>query len=122
MKHFHISNRYAMRKYRISVCLSVSISRRYYGLHLNTLLVTYLLHKIRTNCENMRGKYSDSLVFNSVMQFIPLCRDILVVINVLLLNITFIYCCIINAACFDSSHGPPSGIHNTYLKHTLVQR
>ena len=88
MKHFHISNRYAMRKYPISV----STSRCCCGLHLNTRLLNYLLDKFHTNCDNRRGKYSDTLVYTSLMQFIPLCRDILVAINVLPSNITSIYC------------------------------
>ena len=88
MMHFRISNRYAMRKYRIIV----SISRCYYGLHLNTLSLAYLLDTFHTNCDNMRGKYSNTLLFTSFMHFILLCRDVLVAINVLPLNITFIYC------------------------------
>lgn len=58
------------------------------SLHLNTLL----LRTFHTNCDNVRGKNSDTLVFPSVMQFIALGRDILVAIIVLPLNMTFTYC------------------------------
>jgi len=60
-------------------------------LHIQMLLWVTFKHPF-TDCYNVRGEYSDNLVFTSLTQFIPLCRDILVAINVLPLNITFTYC------------------------------
>jgi hypothetical protein len=116
MKHFHISNRLAMRKYRTSV----SISSCYYGVHLNTLSLAYLLDKFHTKCDETRAKCPDTSVFTSSLQFIPLRRDILVAINVLPLNITFMYC--LYHACYMFRSFSRTAIRNTqYIPKTQAR-